>query len=61
MRAARGSLPALPPAETAMPTPPTLSLPEDTTPSETLRVLQAVERGELSIDEAMERLATIEE
>lgn len=28
--------------------------------SETLAVLQAVERGELSIDEAMERLATLE-
>lgn len=29
--------------------------------SETLAVLQAVERGELSIDEAMEKLATLEE
>jgi hypothetical protein len=29
--------------------------------SETLAVLQAVERGELSIDEAMAKLATLED
>lgn len=34
--------------------------PPDAEPSETLRVLQAVERGELSIDEAMTRLAALE-
>jgi hypothetical protein len=29
--------------------------------TETLAVLQAVERGELTIDEAMEKLATLED
>lgn len=61
IQAARGALPPLPAISTAAPpvsvvTPAPLTLPEETEPSETLRVLQAVERGELSIDEAMSRL-----
>ena len=65
VRAARSSLPALPLVDAVNPfispasTEPTL--PEEMASSETLRVLQAVERGELSIDEAMDRLASVEE
>ncbi len=58
-------LPPLPPsvvpaaAAGAIATPAQGEEPEDTM-SETLSVLRAVERGELSIDEAMERLAQLE-
>lgn len=59
--------PPAPPAAPVTPVPivqgagstPQPDAPEDGL-SETLAVLQAVERGELSIDEAMERLATLE-
>ena len=44
----------------AMPPPPPESAAEDGF-TETLAVLQAVERGELTIDEAMEKLATLED
>ena len=63
--------PPMPSAPSAPPFPPMPPMPEfdrtaqGNTPedgfSETLAVLQAVERGELSIDEAMEKLATLEE
>lgn len=60
--------PATPAASPAPPMPPMPSRvaatpqgePQEDTMSETLTVLQAVERGELSIDEAMDRLAKLE-
>jgi hypothetical protein len=65
----RATAPPQPPAPPAMPPmPPMPGAPppmRDAAPesdfSETLSVLQAVERGELTIDEAMEKLATLED
>ncbi|MHB8646408.1 MAG: DUF4097 family beta strand repeat-containing protein [Thermomicrobiales bacterium] len=62
------SAPPAPPAPLVTPTP-TMQVAERTTQpdaaaddfSETLAVLQAVERGELTIEEAMEKLATLED
>lgn len=63
VRTTREALPdfgAVAPMHTPSPAPEPEPRPE-AEPSETLRVLQAVERGELTIDEAMSRLAALEE
>lgn len=65
LRAPAPPAPPRPPAPPMPPMPDAPSAMQETMPesdfSETLSVLQAVERGELTIDEAMEKLATLED